>query len=52
MCIRDRYLVPLMILPALAGLLASLLLERIFRPYTIPEEGLPEDPAERPWYLR
>ena len=47
-----RYLVPLMILPALAGLLASLLLERIFRPYTIPEEGLPEDPAERPWYLR
>ena len=30
----------------------SLLLERIFRPYTIPEEGLPDDPEERPWYLR
>ena len=50
--VSARYLAPLLLVPALTGLAASLLLERIFRPYTIPEEGLPDDPEERPWYLR
>ena len=47
-----RYLVPLLIVPSLMWLLMSLPLERIFKRYMMPAEGLPEDLAERPWYLR
>lgn len=40
---------PMLLTPAVAALLSSLLLERIFRKYTPAETG---DDQEQPWYLK